>query len=252
VGWEWLPAHAYSFGLIFARMTPIALNVPAMSETFVSVRLRVTVAFWMSVVLWSVVAPDFPPMPSSLATSLGWVMAEVVKGFFLGSLMRLWLSVLHVVASVASNQAGLSMASIFDPSQADQSTTIGLFMSYLATAWLLATVTHHRFIVAVTHSFQWLPVGQDWQVQSMAEAVVQTASAVMVLSLQMAAPQLIVGILLFGGAGVLSRLMPSFQIFFLMTPIQILISVGLLALSSSAWLGIYVEAWTQWLEFWSP
>jgi flagellar biosynthetic protein FliR len=57
----------------------------------------------------------------------------------------------------------------------------------------------------------------------------------------MAFPQLLVSVLLLLAAGVLSRLMPSMQIFSLLTPVQLLLSFAILMSTISAIMMWYIE-----------
>ena len=54
------------------------------------------------------------------------------------------------------------------------------------------------------------------------------------LALQMAAPFLVYGIVLVVGMGLIARLMPTLQVFFVVMPLQLLVGFGLMAVTISA------------------
>ena len=64
--------------------------------------------------------------------------------------------------------------------------------------------------------------------------VIETVAGAFTLGVQMAAPFLVFGLVLYGAAGVVSRLMPQLQIFFLAMPLNILAGFVLLVLLMGA------------------
>ena len=55
-----------------------------------------------------------------------------------------------------------------------------------------------------------------------------------VIAMQLAAPFMVVGMLFYLGLGLLTRLMPQVQMFFIVMPIQIMLGFSVLALTLSA------------------
>jgi flagellar biosynthetic protein FliR len=53
------------------------------------------------------------------------------------------------------------------------------------------------------------------------------------VGMQMSAPFIVFGLIVYGGAGVVARMMPQLQVFFLVTPLNILAGFVMLALSIS-------------------
>jgi flagellar biosynthetic protein FliR len=87
---------------------------------------------------------------------------------------------------------------------------------------LFATNMHHLAIGAIAGSYRLLPPGAALPVSDMAQLVIRLVSGSFALGFQLAAPFLVFGFAVYAGLGLLARLMPQLQIFFLAMPINIL------------------------------
>ena len=63
---NWLPSTAFLFILIFARVGSILMLIPALGETAIPARMRLTFALALSMVLYPIVTPGLPPLPDNL------------------------------------------------------------------------------------------------------------------------------------------------------------------------------------------
>ena len=80
-----------------------------------------------------------------------------------------------------------------------------------------------------------MPVGD------FSEMISRTMAQTFKLAFQLATPFLVFGLMFYVGMGLLARLMPQMQIFFIALPLQILLTSVLLALSLSAMMIWYLD-----------
>jgi len=83
--------------------------------------------------------------------------------------------------------------------------------------------------------------GQMPLMGDIAQHATQTVSGIFQMAMQMAAPNIAVGLMLYLGAGILARLMPNMQIFFILMAPQLLISFFILMVSFSAIMLWYLD-----------
>jgi flagellar biosynthetic protein FliR len=100
------------------------------------------------------------------------------------------------------------------------------------------TGLHHLMIGAIAGSYTLLPPDQALPAADMAEMALRLVTGSFALGLQLSAPFMVFGLLIYVTLGVLSRLMPQLQIFFLAMPINILVGFVLLML----FLGVMMTA----------
>jgi flagellar biosynthetic protein FliR len=78
------------------------------------------------------------------------------------------------------------------------------------------------------------PVGQIPDTGGMADIMAQAIGSSFRVGLQIGAPFLVIGMVLYIGVGVMTRLMPQVQIFMLAAPLQILLAFVMLSLVFSS------------------
>ncbi|MBU6474638.1 MAG: flagellar biosynthetic protein FliR, partial [Alphaproteobacteria bacterium] len=101
----------------------------------------------------------------------------------------------------------------------------------------------HQMLAAVVNSYKLFPAGVFPDAGSVSDVVTRATSLAFRVGVQITLPFIVVGTLLQLGLGILSRLMPQLQIFFIALPVQIFLSLLLLTMTMSAgvlyWLDSY-------------
>ena len=116
----------------------------------------------------------------------------------------------------------------------------------LGTTLIFATDLHHLAIGAIAGSYRMLPPGGHLPTADMAQLVIQLVSSSFALGFQLAAPFLVFGFAVYAALGVLARLMPQLQIFFVAVPINImcgfLIMLALIGSMMTVFLNYYTTS----------
>jgi flagellar biosynthetic protein FliR len=207
---------------VFTRFGAAMAFLPGFGETFVSVRARLLLALAISVVATPLVAAQIPAVPASVGDLAVFLFAEVTIGAFIGLLARTLFSALVSAGTIIAFHAGLASAMVFDPTSGQQSAVTGAILSITGMALLFVLNLHHAFIVGLVESYSLFAPG----VVPMLGDVADTFAS-------MAAPFILLNTALNMAVGLLARLMPQLQVFFLMLPLQIGLSLIILSLAIS-------------------
>ena len=106
---------------------------------------------------------------------------------------------------------------------------------------LLSTVLYALPLRALAESYAVLPVGEGFLAGQGAEAMAAAVGQCFLLALQLMAPFLLLSVVLNVAFGLLARIAPQVQIYFLVVPGQIVLGLLLLALLLPAMLGVYAN-----------
>ncbi|NWG91340.1 MAG: flagellar type III secretion system protein FliR [Parvularculaceae bacterium] len=229
-----LPVDVAVAFAVFARAGAMMMTAPAFGDFTLSPRIRLAVALAVSAALLPGAAPHFAEgagAGSSIALA-GLIIGEVAIGLFLGLIARTIFAALNVAGQVIALQMGLSLAQIFDPSQELQGAIIGGFLAVLGTTMIFATDAHHLMLAALKDSYLLFAPGGAINVGDMAAAMIATLSAAFSLGVRLAAPFIVFGLVFYAGAGVLNRLMPQAQVFFMLMPANLILGLALLMLTT--------------------
>jgi flagellar biosynthetic protein FliR len=238
----------FSAFLIFCRIGTACMFLPAVGETYVSPMIRVIFAGMLSLMLVPLYQSRIPVMPESAIELIILLGGEITIGMVIGITMKTILSAVHVLGMTISYQSGLSSGMMFDPSQGTQGTLFGNLLSMAVIVTIISTDLHFILVKGITHSYDLFGFGSYFQhYDDFTNLIIKTTNDAFNVGVQMAAPFLVGGLLLFIVSGVLSRLMPQLQIFFLMLPVQIILSLIIFMASISALVLWFVEYYKEFI-----
>jgi flagellar biosynthetic protein FliR len=158
------------------------------------------------------------------------------------------MAALNVAGQIIAFQMGLSLAQIFDPTQELQGAIIGGFLAVLATTMVFATDLHHMMLAALADSYALMAPGALPRFGDMSALMVETLSQSFSLGLRLAAPFVLFGLVFYVGAGVLNRLMPQAQVFFMLMPANIVLGIMLLMLTTGMMMTLFLEHFETFLS----
>ena len=170
----------------------------------------------------------------------GWWRRSCWWGRVLGWLARLPALALSMAGAVASTMMGLSSVVQPDPALGGQSSALATAMGLMAPVLMLSTGLYALPLSALAGSYQVVPPGTVMPTGAMAESVQEAVSASLLLSVRLAAPFLVAGLLLQAGLGLLARLVPQLQVFTAALPGQILGGVALLGVLAAPVLAMHM------------
>ncbi len=244
-----LPVDAFLLIAVFARVGALFMTAPALGDFTLSPRVRLAAALAVTAALAPVAAPMFPDWTrnATLGVMTAVLLGEVLVGVFLGLAARVVMAALNVAGQIIAFQMGLSLAQIFDPTQELQGAIIGGFLAVLATTMIFATDLHHMMLAALADSYVLMSPGALPRFGDMSALMIDALSNSFSLGLRLAAPFVLFGLVFYVGAGVLNRLMPQAQVFFMLMPANILLGVLLLMLTTGLMMTLFLERFEAFL-----
>lgn len=251
IGLDWLPNTAFLFILIFCRIGAILMLMPALGEDMIPMRMRLSFALAFTLVLYPLLSPSLPSMPADVMAIVGLIFHELAIGIILGAIARLTVMATQVAGAIIAFQTGLSAAMAADPTQVGvQGAIFGSFLSFLGMVLIFATDLHQMALAAAYDSYIVFPLDSPLMFDDAAQLAIRTVAGAFSVGIQMSAPFIVFGLVFNLGAGILARLMPALQVFFLLMPANIVIGLVLFALLLTMMMGWYISAFENHLAMW--
>jgi flagellar biosynthesis protein FliR len=238
---SYLPALGATFLLVFARIGTMVMLLPGLGEQNISARLRLSIALILTGVLLPLHRADYHIDPGALGPAIVLLVEEIVIGAVLGLTARLTISALEVAGSVIAQQLGLGFVTSVDPTQGEQGVILGNFLTMLGITLFFATDMHHLIIAALNDSYTLFAPGEMPSTGDVAALVTKTVSGAFRIGIQLSAPFLVFGLLFNLGLGVLSRLMPQMQVFFVALPASIMFGLLFFILMLGSMMGLFLD-----------
>ena len=238
---SWLPAVAAAFMLVFARVGAMVMLLPGFGETNIPTRIKLSIALLLTMILLPLHRQAYQIDMNSLASLLVLMLHEILIGIVLGATARVTLAALQVAGSVIAQQMGLGFVTAVDPTQCEQGLLIGNFLTMLGVTLLFATDSHHLVIAALSDSYSIFSPGEAIATGDVASLATRAFAAAFKLGLQLSAPFLVFGLVFNIGLGVLARLMPQMQVFFVGMPLSIFAGFLMFAAVLAAMMGTFLD-----------
>lgn len=241
---QFLITELYAYLLIFCRLGAAVMLLPGIGEIYVPARIRLLFALALSLLMMPLLSPLMPTPPTAVSMVFLQVFAELLAGLFFGALTRILISAMHTAGSTIAMQSGLASAMMLDINQTTQSTAITNLLTITALMVFFATDLHHAVLHAVAQSYDLFQPGIILPVGDSAYYMASTVARTFAVGVQLASPHIVLGLTMYLGAGVLARLMPAMQIFFILLAPQIMIALFLLMVmlgAIMAWYAGYLE-----------
>jgi flagellar biosynthetic protein FliR len=238
---SFLPAVAAAYMLAFARIGTMVMLLPGVGELSVPMRVRLTIALVLTAVIMPLHRSTYQIDLQVPGPVLMLLFQELFVGAVLGLTARLTISALQIAGTVIAQQMGLGFVTAVDPTQGQQGVIVGNFLSVLGITLIFALDLHHLVIAALNDSYTLFRPGDVPIVGDVAALLARTVASAFRIGVQLAAPFLAFGLLFNLGLGVLSRLMPQMQVFFVGMPLSILAGFLILLLVVGAMMTTFTD-----------
>jgi flagellar biosynthesis protein FliR len=236
-----LPALAAAFMLVFARVAAMVMVLPALGQSNIPVRIKIAIAVLLTLIILPLHRTAYTIDMSSMTPLLVSMLHEIIIGVVLGATAQVAMSALQVAGSVIAQQLGLGFVTAVDPTQGQQGVVIGNFLTMLGVTLLFATDSHHLIIAALNDSYTIFSPGDLVPSGDVAELATRAFSAAFKIGMQLSAPFLVFGLVFNIGLGVLARLMPQMQVYFVGVPLSILTGFLIFAAVLAAMMGTFLD-----------
>ena len=236
-----LPALAAAFMLVFARIGAMVMLLPGLGDVNIPVRVKLAIALLLTFVMLPLHRAAYHVDMNSMPALMVLMIQEIVVGIVLGATARVTLAALQVAGSVIAQQLGLGFVTSVDPTQGQQGVLIGNFLTLLGIALLFATDTHYLVIAALSDSYKIFAPGELIPSGDVAALATRAFAAAFKIGLQLSAPFLVFGLVFNIGLGVLARLMPQMQVYFVGVPLSIFTGFMILAAVLATMMGTYMD-----------
>ena len=237
---SFLPTLAAVFMLAFARIGAMVMLLPGLGEVNIPVRIKLATALLLTMIVLPLHRQAYQVDLQALSPLLVMMVHEIVIGIVLGATARVTLSALQVAGSVIAQQMGLGFVTAVDPTQGQQGVLIGNFLTMLGVTLLFSTDSHHLVIAALSDSYKIFAPGEVIPSGDVASLATRAFAAAFKIGLQLSAPFQVFGLVFNIGLGVLARLMPQMQVYFVGAPLSILIGFLIFGLVLAAMMGTFL------------
>jgi flagellar biosynthetic protein FliR len=248
---EWVTLFFPGFMLFFCRIASFFVVVPVFSARNVPAHFKIGLAFFVTLMVFSVMGTSTPVVYDSLYVLS--IIREILVGISLGFIAYLFFTVVQIAGSFIDIQVGFGIANVIDPMTGASSPIIGNLKYMIAMLLFLSFNGHHLLLRAIMESYEWIPLSNELFAKiyqgAISEFMLKSLTTVFALSFQMASPIIVALFLTDIGLGLLTRVAPQFNIFVIGAPLKMLLGFMLLILLFPAYQDVFRDAFTAMFDY---
>jgi flagellar biosynthetic protein FliR len=224
-------AEVARFAVVLLRVGGIMVFAPVFSSTSFPAQMRVIIALVAALVLCPALPLAKIPVEMGLVQIVGISISEFLFGMVLGLAASFLFAGMQLAGQVISFQLGFSIVNLIDPQSQVETSVFSFLQYYIGILFFLLIDGHHWFFQAVSDSFNYLPVGGLRLSGPLAQDVIRLSAQVLTFGLQLAAPVIVVTLVVDVVLGLIARAAPQINILIVGMPVKIL--VGFFCMSVS-------------------
>jgi flagellar biosynthesis protein FliR len=236
--------------ILFCRVGGCLMTAPGFSSERVPVQFRLYLAVAITFVLAPALLQKFASDVTSAAPHrlIAMIFAELLIGVSLGLLARFYFFALEMLATTVAMTIGLG--NIFGAAiTEDESTpTFSSFVLVAALTLIFTTDLHLEIIRALYLSYDTAPVIAEPRIDALLEEVAHVLTEAHLLALRICSPFLLFGLVVNVALGLLSRLTPQLQIYFVSGPLVIFLGLSAFFVLGWDFFAAFISNFGAWLQ----
>jgi len=245
---QFLAINIFHFMLIFARLGVVFYLMPGISAGYVPARIRLLLAMLVTLIILPIVKDTLPPQPTEVAELVWLITAEILVGAFIAGIIQIIMSALMFAGEVISTAAGLTNAFVDDLVSEEQTAIVIGLLNIVAVVLIFTTGLHQLLFASIVDSYSLMRPGEPLIPGDLLSVVSTTFNQAFYMGLKLASPFLVFELLFQFANGILSRLSPQLNVFFVAMPAQNLIGMAILMISLPTLMMVFLGFFENSLE----
>ncbi len=216
--------------LIFLRIFSAFVSSPVYSHKAVPVLVKI----FLSVIISYIVFLTLDKSKIIVETNLGWLftnaMTEIFTGLLIGFMLNFVFYGISFAGSLIGFNMGLSMAEALNPVDGFSNNIIGNLLS-MASLVLFILINGHQYIISgLFYSFSVIHIGKNTFTDSAFQLLIRYSSGIFIIAVKIASPFIVSYFLVYIAEGIMARVIPQMQVFFVSQPIMLGLGFTLLGI----------------------
>jgi flagellar biosynthesis protein FliR len=228
-----------AFLVLISRIGGLVAALPVLSGRAVPLKVKVALILSLGVLLAPLLRlPIVPYDPVALAAGL---VSEMTIGLSIGLTVRMFFSALEIAGEMIGVQMGFGVVQLFDPTTALQTSIIGQYFTLLASLFFLSLNGHLLLVATILSSYESIPAFGASLPGGMGDDILRLSQHMFIVGLKLAAPVLVVILLINILLALLGRAVVQINVFVLSFPVTIAGGLAVLGLSTPFIVNLLVE-----------
>ncbi|MDR3627403.1 MAG: flagellar biosynthetic protein FliR [Ignavibacteriaceae bacterium] len=224
--------------LIFFRIIAAFVASPIYGHQSIPSLVKVILALIISYIVFLSIDKSQITVELSIAWLFTNAVKEIINGLILGFMMNFVFYGVSYAGTLIGFDMGLSMAEVFNPIDNASENVIGNILYYASLLIFLLINGHHYIISGLVYSFSVFHLGKFTLNEPVYQLLIKYSGTVFIIAFKIASPIIVSYFLIHIAEGIIGKVIPQMQVFFVSQPL--VIGVGFVMLISMVPIYLYV------------
>jgi len=202
---------------VFIRLSALIYLLPGIGEAAIPVRIRLAIAFGISLLLIPIVTPDYSGVVFEVSDVAVLLVMEAIYGLLLGFAFRMLVFTLQILGNIVSQALSISQV-LGEGIATEPNTTISTLLMITGTALIVSMDLHVQAFGILLQSYEMFPLGAAPDLDKLAYWIAHKAMDAFSLGVSLALPFIILNFVYNLILGFLNRAMPQLMVSFVGMP----------------------------------
>lgn len=215
--------------LIFIRIVAMLFTAPLFSSNSLPVFSRLILSLAIAYIMFFTLPSQTIDYNAGLPFLAFMGFKEAITGMIMGFSLNFVFYGISFAAMQMGMDMGLNMAQVLDPSTEIENNVLGQLLNVSAVVIFLIINGHHYLIKGLAVSFRVIPLGHYTINESVYLLLLKGSAGVFIIAVKISAPVMVAFFLLHTAVGIIARIIPQMQVFFVIQPVQLMLGLALMA-----------------------
>jgi len=213
-------AQAQFFLLGLIRVLAMIIQVPVLGGQNIPAQIKIAFGVVLTLILFPVQLATLNPVQLDLLGLALAIFKEILIGLLAGFAAVLTFGAVEIAGEVLGMGSGFSSSRVFNPALSESSSSFNQLFVMVALLIFLLMDGHHAFILAIQRTFEIIPIGGAIPLDKI-DLLAHMTSQLVMSGVQLGLPLLAALTLADLALGLLARVAPQVQIYFLGLPLKV-------------------------------
>lgn len=215
---------------IFLRVAAMFFAAPIFGHNAIPPPVKMALSILLAYIIFLTIDKSKISININLATLVVYSFREIITGLIMGFVLNFVFWGISFAGSLIGFDMGLSFAEVLNPFDENHNNVIGEVLFFTTVMIFILINGHHYIITGVAASFDAIPIAKYSVNEPLIKMLIKYSFAVFTIAVKIASPILVSFFLVHLAEGIIARVIPNIQIFYVSQPLKI--GLGILMITS--------------------
>ena len=224
--------------LIFLRILAAFVASPIYGHQSIPPLVKVFLSLIISYIVYLTLDKSKIVVEYNMAWITTNAIKEIINGLILGFMLNFVFNGISYAGYLIGFDMGLSMSEVLNPIDNTSENVVGNIFFYASVVLFFLINGHHYIISGLVYSFSAIQIGKFTINEPVYQLLIKYSGTVFIIAVKIASPILVSFFLIKIAEGIIAKVIPQMQVFFVAQPLTI--GIGLLLIISLVPIYLYV------------